>query len=143
MGDEGKASSEAAPSAARGSAFAPRCVSIDLEVGVQDGRIHRFAAMRGDTGQAIAFAGGDLQRGLIRLDELAEGLAFVLGHNIVAFDLPHLAAAKPDLRLLKKQLPAFQLNFLMQWRRSPKGGPCQFLPSCLLNLLFLSLFQGK
>ena len=28
----------------------------------------------------------------------------MLGHNLIAFDLPHLAAAKPDLRLLK--LPA-------------------------------------
>jgi hypothetical protein len=35
---------------------------------------------------------------------MAEGAAFVLGHNLIAFDLPHLAAVRPDLRLL--QLPA-------------------------------------
>ena len=35
------------------STFAPRCLSIDLEVGVRDGRIHRFAAVRGDTGQSF------------------------------------------------------------------------------------------
>ena len=39
-----------------------------------------------------------------KLDELADGASFVLGHNLIAFDLPHLASAKPDLRLLK--LPA-------------------------------------
>ena len=33
-------------------AFAPRCLSIDLEVGVRDGRIHRFAAVRGDSGKS-------------------------------------------------------------------------------------------
>ncbi|MBP9228809.1 MAG: RecQ family ATP-dependent DNA helicase [Azonexus sp.] len=40
---------------------------------------------------------------LEKLDALAEGASFLLGHNLIAFDLPHLAAAKPDLRLL--QLP--------------------------------------
>lgn len=38
---------------------------------------------------------------LERLDALADGANFLLGHNLIAFDLPHLAAAKPDLRLLE------------------------------------------
>ena len=37
---------------------------------------------------------------LARLDDFAEGCSFLLGHNLIAFDAPHLAAAKPDLRLL-------------------------------------------
>ena len=82
------------------SAFAPRCISIDLEVGVRDGRIHRFAAVRGDTGQSLAFQKGDLAAALAKLDTFAEGSAFLLGHNLIDFDLPHLAAAKSDLRLL-------------------------------------------
>ncbi|MDE0207714.1 MAG: DEAD/DEAH box helicase, partial [Candidatus Tectomicrobia bacterium] len=41
---------------------------------------------------------------LARLDRFADGVSFVLGHNLIAFDLPHLAAADSDLRLLK--LPA-------------------------------------
>ena len=45
-----------------------------------------------------------------KLDELADGASFVLGHNLIAFDLPHLAAAKPDLRLLK--LPAMDTLML-------------------------------
>ena len=82
--------------------FAPRCISIDLEVGVRDSRIHSFAAVRGDTGKSFVFQKGSLAEGLARLDAFAEGAAFVLGHNLTGFDIPHLSAAKPDLRLLKQ-----------------------------------------
>src|SRR3990172_7032514 len=81
--------------------FAPRCVSIDLEVGVRDARIRRFAAVRGDTGRSFVFHNGDLAAALARLDDFADGAAFLLGHNLIGFDASHLAAAKPDLRLLK------------------------------------------
>lgn len=81
--------------------FAPRCLSLDLEVGIKDGRIHRFAAIRADTEQRLIFRGGDLQAALAQLDQLAEGAKFLLGHNIEAFDRPQLAAARPYLRLLK------------------------------------------
>lgn len=84
--------------------LAPRCISVDLEVGKADAHIHQFAAVRGDTDQAFTFLTGNLAKALEELDAFAEGAAFLLGHNLVAFDLPHLAAAKPDLRLLK--LPA-------------------------------------
>ena len=80
--------------------FSPRCLSLDLEVGVRDRRIRAFAALRADTGGRLVFRGGDLAAALEKLDALAEGAAFLLGHNLIAFDLPHLAAAKPDLRLL-------------------------------------------
>ncbi|HEV7813728.1 MAG TPA: RecQ family ATP-dependent DNA helicase, partial [Janthinobacterium sp.] len=82
----------------------PRCLSIDLEVGVQDGRIHHFGAVRGDTQASLVFRKGDLQAALADLDQLADTVAFLLGHNLIDFDLPHLAAAQPALRLLK--LPA-------------------------------------
>lgn len=80
--------------------FSPRCLSIDLEVGRNDARIHRFAAVRCDTGQALVYKQGDLMDSLNKLDRFAEGLDFLLGHNLIAFDLPHLAAAKPDLLIL-------------------------------------------
>ena len=83
-----------------------RCLSFDLEVGVRDNRIHAIAGVRSDTGQSLTFSGprGGMPAALDRLDGLAEGADFVLGHNLIAFDLPHLQAAAPDLRLLK--LPA-------------------------------------
>jgi ATP-dependent DNA helicase RecQ len=84
--------------------FRPRCLSLDLEVGVKDNRIHEFAAVRGDDGRSLVSAERGLASGLKQLDLFAEGLTFLLGHNIIAFDLPHLRAAKPDLAVLA--LPA-------------------------------------
>ncbi len=81
--------------------FAPRCLSIDLEVNKSDSRIREFAAVRGDTGRVCVYKGGDLVRALAELDDLADGAAFILGHNLVGFDALHLAAANPNLRLLK------------------------------------------
>ena len=81
--------------------FKPSCLSLDLEVGKQNNRIHAFAAVRPDTGELLVFPDGNLQAKLARLDDLADGASFLLGHNLINFDLPHLAAAKTDLRLLK------------------------------------------
>ena len=90
--------------------YRPRCLSLDLEVGVNDRRIRAFAAVRPDTGGRLVFRGGSLTAALSKLDALADGASFLLGHNLIAFDLPHLAAAKPDLRLL--QLPAVDTLWL-------------------------------
>ncbi len=76
------------------------CISLDLEVGKADSRIHAFAGVRPDTGRRFVFIGGNVAAALAKLDDLANGASFVLGHNLIAFDLPHLRAAKPDLRLL-------------------------------------------
>ena len=86
----------------RSEPFQLRCVSLDLEVGKEDGRIRACGAVRADTGQG--YSGGGSAAALAKLDEFAEGASFVLGHNLITFDLPHLEAAKPDLRLLA--LPA-------------------------------------
>ena len=83
-----------------------RCLSLDLEVSVRDRRIRALAGVRPDTGQSLVFpaARGSLDAALSRLDHLAEGADFLLGHNLIAFDLPHLQAANPRLQLLR--LPA-------------------------------------
>ena len=86
------------------SNFSSRCLSLDLEVGKQDCRIHAFAAVRPDVDQPLVFQGGDLATKLSELDDFADGADFLLGHNLIYFDLPRLKAAKPGLRLLK--LPA-------------------------------------
>ncbi len=77
------------------------CLSLDLEVGKKNNRIHAFAAVRPDTGELPPFRGGNLRAELKKLDDFADGASFLLGHNLINFDLPHLTAAKPDLRLLK------------------------------------------
>lgn len=83
------------------AAFAPRCLSLDLEVGKTNSRIHQFAGVRGDTQEAFVYNEGPLGKALEALDRFASGVAFLLGHNLIAFDAPHLEAAKPDLRLLE------------------------------------------
>ena len=84
--------------------FQPSCLSIDLEVGRRDGRIHAIGAVRADTDKRLVHSGDGIWKALRKLDDLAEGADFILGHNLIEFDIPHLAAACPGLRLLK--LPA-------------------------------------
>ncbi|HNC51597.1 MAG TPA: RecQ family ATP-dependent DNA helicase [Accumulibacter sp.] len=67
---------------------------------MRSGRIRQLAAVRGNDGENLRFAGGDLAAALTRLDALADGCAFLLGHNFLHFDRPHLTAAEPRLRLL-------------------------------------------
>lgn len=84
------------------SPLAPQCLALDLEVGRNDHRIHQFGAVRGDSGETLRYNGGDLDTALSRLDTLADSTAFLLGHNLVEFDLPHLKAHYPSLRLHQK-----------------------------------------
>ena len=83
-----------------------RCLSLDLEVTVRDRRIRAFAGVRADSGKALIFPMGwvGLAGALAKLDELSDGADFVLGHNLIEFDLAHLQAINPRLRLLR--LPA-------------------------------------
>ncbi|MDR0786297.1 MAG: RecQ family ATP-dependent DNA helicase [Gemmatimonadota bacterium] len=76
-------------------------LSIDLEVNPDTGRIHRLAAVRSD-GQTLSWPPGALNNAFNTLDQLADGVDYILGHNLIAFDLPQLRAFQPNLRLLKK-----------------------------------------
>ena len=86
------------------SCFGPAAFRSIWRLGRQHGRIGAFGAVRADTGERLVHSGAVLAEALLKLDELADGASFVLGHNLIGFDLPHLAAAKPELRLLR--LPA-------------------------------------
>ena len=113
-----------------------RCLAIDLEVSPQDRSVLAFAGVRADSGQSVVWAKrarstavsdanlivkeGDevvrqlrvnsVSQALGELDALVEGAEFVLGHNLIEFDLPILRAAEPGLRLL--QLPAVDTLWL-------------------------------
>ena len=80
-----------------------RCLSVDLEVTKQDHRIRAFAVVRWDTGQSLIFPGtGDrLAQALAKLDDLSVGADFLLGHNLISFDGPHMQAVNPNLQLLR------------------------------------------
>ena len=75
------------------------CLALDLEVSRKGGRIHAFAALCGEAPPLI-HSGRGLAAALARLDDLAGGASYVLGHNLIAFDLPHLQAASPGLHVL-------------------------------------------
>ncbi|MCY4259482.1 MAG: RecQ family ATP-dependent DNA helicase [Rhodobacteraceae bacterium] len=88
-----------------GILFRLRCISLDLEVW-KNGDIHAIGTVRNDTDDSYTRMklDADSSRGLADalsgLDTFADGAEFVLGHNLTTFDLPHLKAANPDLRLL-------------------------------------------
>ena len=79
------------------------CLSVDLEVTKQDHRIRAFAGVRWDTGQSCIFPGtGDrLAQALAKLDDLSVGADFLLGHNFISFDRPHMQAVSLNLKLLR------------------------------------------
>ncbi|MXX71875.1 MAG: DEAD/DEAH box helicase [Gemmatimonadetes bacterium] len=90
------------PQSTGGEPYRPRCISLDLEVGREDDRIRALGAIRGDTDERFSHSRRQgISGALSRLDELADGASFVLGHNVIAFDLPHLRSARPGLHLLK------------------------------------------
>ena len=89
-----------------------RCISIDLEVSKKTNVVHALAGVRADTGQSVARSDldRDLHAVLAEPDELAERAEFVLGHNLIKFDLPRLRKKRPSLRLL--QLPVIDTLWL-------------------------------
>ena len=101
-----------------------RCLSLDLEVSVRDERIRAFAGVRQDTGRDVVHPSKqeEIAAALARLDDLSNGAEFLLGHNLIAFDLPYLRAANPGLSLLR--LPAVDTLMLnpLAFPRNPYHG---------------------
>ena len=89
-----------------------RCCSIDLEVSPSTDEIHALAGVRYDTEATYhtSQAGPKLRTHLLALDTLAEGADFLIGHNLIKFDLPYLRAAQPGLCLL--ELPVIDTLWL-------------------------------
>jgi ATP-dependent DNA helicase RecQ len=79
----------------------PRCVCIDIETPhTGEPVVHKLAAFRPDTGARVVVKGSFSAAELGgKLDELADGAAFVLGHNVRRHDLPVLAQLYPGLAL--------------------------------------------
>ena len=79
-----------------------RCLSIDLEIAPPQNKLLAIAACRPDTGDSVHFTAPNADRlaSLARIDNLARDADFLLGHNIIAFDLPHLRGLNGGLELL-------------------------------------------
>ena len=80
-----------------------KCLALDLEVGKKDSRIHAFAAVRSSCGKALhPTPKGKIKRSDWELlDDFVEDSEILVGHNLISFDLPHLHAAMPTLRILE------------------------------------------
>jgi len=96
-----------------------RCVSIDLEVDPKSNRIESFAAVHVDAAEPFVFRRGNLQDALNGLEGFADDADFLLGHNIIHFDIPMLEAARGSLKLLSK--PAIDTLWLnpLAYPRNP------------------------
>jgi ATP-dependent DNA helicase RecQ len=76
-----------------------KCLCIDIETARQDSlKLREIGAYRPDTDVRLRISGkaADLKQ---KLDQVSEGAAFVLGHNVIAFDQPALSVLHPDLAL--------------------------------------------
>ena len=101
------------------TAFTSTCVSIDLEVSKKTSKILEIGAVRysrkdtstGDVcAESIHLAPSSIPSGLNRLTEFCRNSKFLVGHNIIEFDLPHLVAISP--RLLLHSMPVLDTLWL-------------------------------
>jgi len=87
------------------SPFAPKCLCLDIETAATDAlALHKFGAWRPDNRQSVCVSGRQMPDALARIDALADGASFVVGHNVIRHDLPALASLYPGLKL--NALPA-------------------------------------
>lgn len=81
--------------------FAPRCLCLDIETGAEDELdVRKLAAWRPDTNAQLVVPNVSKEHELIaKLDAIAHGASFVVGHNIARHDLPVLKQRFPSLKL--------------------------------------------
>ena len=73
-----------------------RCVAVVREIGRRNHGIHAFAAVRADSGEPLIFRCGDLSAVRDELVAFVDGAHYLLGDNLIAFDLPHLQVVRPN-----------------------------------------------
>lgn len=80
-----------------------KCLCLDIETARNDRTILReVGAFRPDTKETARISGKSNNL-VSQLDDITQGAAFVLGHNVIAFDQPALVVLHPNLIL--HQLP--------------------------------------
>lgn len=82
--------------------YSPSFLSIDLEVDKKSNRVFAVAAVRSDSGHKVCLKDRNVKSEIRRLDILANGVDFVVGHNFLDFDLHHLRALDSNLECLNK-----------------------------------------
>jgi ATP-dependent DNA helicase RecQ len=77
-----------------------QCLSVDLEVDPSTARVFALAAVGPGDAPALISRQGGLAEALDRLEARVAGARHLIGHNVLRFDLAHLAAARPRLHAL-------------------------------------------
>ena len=77
-----------------------QCVSLDLEISPDGASLLAAAAYRPDLGVSLSLSDGPSRGSLQQLDRITGGARFLLGHNIIDFDIPHLRDFNPKLEIL-------------------------------------------
>ncbi len=90
--------SRLASEAARG--LLERCASVDLEVDPKTARVFAMAAVPFGDQPPILSQNGATEDSLDRLESALSSYDHLIGHNILNFDLPHLAANRAQLAAL-------------------------------------------
>ena len=83
--------------------FLDQCLLLDIEIN-EKAEIYSVGAVF--QGQQVCYGPRKIvsRNQLKEIDAFAEQADFVLGHNIIAHDIPHLAGAAPHLNLLAKPI---------------------------------------
>ena len=79
-----------------------RLIALDTEVAPQSRQMRAIAAYRPDIDEKTLITGTQHRQdsALAQLNAAAKGASFVLGHNIIGHDLPHLRHYSPQLDIL-------------------------------------------
>ena len=72
--------------------FIENCVGIDIEAHPETAEIFAMAAIRNSTGEKIDYRNRDIRAFLQNLENLLGRSNYLIGHNILKFDLQHLIA---------------------------------------------------
>ena len=81
--------------AANHDSFINGCVAIDIEVDPSKSKMFDLAVIRGKPPNHVNFRTRDVDEFLRRLEQMIEPTDFLVGHNIIQYDLEHLIAERP------------------------------------------------
>ncbi len=82
--------------AANHDSFINGCVAIDIEVDPSKSKMFDLAVIRGKPPNHVNFRTRDVDEFLRRLEQMIEPTDFLVGHNIIQYDLEHLIAERPS-----------------------------------------------
>lgn len=83
--------------------FLKRCFLFDIEINEKN-EIYSLGAVYGDDSFLLEPGRKISKQQLADFDNLSINADFILGHNILSHDIPHLSKLAPDLALLQKPL---------------------------------------